>query len=31
LLTTFPAAGFTTIQRFENFNSGDLANGCPKG
>jgi hypothetical protein len=28
LQTTFPAAGFTTVQRFENFNSGDLANPC---
>jgi hypothetical protein len=32
LKTVFPVAGPTgptTIQRFENFNSGDLANGCP--
>ena len=31
LSTVFPAAGFTTINRFENFNSGDMANGCPSG
>jgi hypothetical protein len=29
LSTVFPAAGFTTINRFENFNSGDMPNGCP--
>lgn len=29
LLTTYPGAGFTPIQRYENFNSGDLANSCP--
>jgi len=28
LLTTHPAAGFTPIHRFENFNSGDMPNGC---
>jgi hypothetical protein len=28
LSTTFPVAGFTTVQRFENFNSGDFANPC---
>jgi hypothetical protein len=28
LSTTFPVAGFTTVQRFENFNSGDLSNPC---
>jgi hypothetical protein len=28
LLTTFPVAGFTTVQRFDNFNSGDLSNPC---
>jgi hypothetical protein len=28
LSTTFPRAGFTTVQRFENFNSGDLPNPC---
>jgi len=26
--TTFPVAGFTTVEAFENFNSGDLANPC---
>lgn len=31
LSTVFPAAGFTTINRYENFNSGDLSNGCPVG
>ena len=31
LLTTYPAAGFTTVQRFENFNSGNLPNACPVG
>ena len=30
-LTTYPVAGFTTVQRFENFNSGNLANACPVG
>ena len=29
LLTTFPVAGPTTIQRYDNFNSGDLTNACP--
>ena len=29
LQTVFPVAGFTTIKRFDNFNSGDLANPCP--
>jgi hypothetical protein len=28
LATTFPAAGFTTVQQFLNFNSGDIANPC---
>jgi hypothetical protein len=31
LLTTYPAPGFTTVSRYNNFNSGDLANGCPVG
>ena len=31
LSTTYPVAGFTTVQRFENFNSGNLANACPVG
>ena len=26
----FPATGFTTVTRFENFNSGDLVNPCTK-
>jgi len=26
--TTFPVAGFTTVERFENFNSGDIPNPC---
>jgi hypothetical protein len=30
LLTTYPSAA-GPIQRFENFNSGDLPNGCPAG
>jgi hypothetical protein len=29
LLTTYPGAGFTPIQRYENFNSGDHPNTCP--
>jgi hypothetical protein len=29
LLTLFPAAGFTPVYRYDNFNSGDLANPCP--
>ena len=29
LQTVYPAAGFTTILRYNNFNSGDLPNGCP--
>ena len=29
--TAYPVAGFTTVQRFENFNSGNLANACPVG
>ena len=29
LLTTYPGAGFTPIQRYENFNSGEHANTCP--
>jgi hypothetical protein len=31
LLQTFPGAGFHPIQRYENFNSGDLPNPCPAG
>jgi hypothetical protein len=31
LLTTYRAAGFTTVQRFENFNSGNLPNADPVG
>ena len=31
LSEVFPAAGFTPIIRFENFNSGDLANPCQLG
>ena len=31
LQTVYPAAGFTTIERYNNFNSGDLANPCPAG
>ena len=31
LLTTYPGAGFMPIQRYENFNSGDLPNDCPAG
>jgi hypothetical protein len=27
--TVFPAAGFMPVLRFENFNSGDMANPCP--
>jgi len=29
LKTVYPVAGFTTVERFNNFNSGDLANPCP--
>ncbi len=29
LQTVYPAAGFTTVLRFNNFNSGDMANPCP--
>ncbi len=29
LRTTYPGPGFTTFQRYNNFNSGDLSNGCP--
>jgi hypothetical protein len=29
LLTLFPVAGNTTVLRFDNFNSGDMANPCP--
>ena len=29
LQTVFPVAGPTTVLRFENFNSGDMANPCP--
>jgi hypothetical protein len=28
LKSVFPVAGFTTIERYENFNSGDMANPC---
>jgi hypothetical protein len=28
LKTVYPVAGFTTTQRYNNFNSGDLANPC---
>jgi len=31
LKSVFPAAGFTTVSRFENFNSGDLPNPCRAG
>ena len=31
LSTVFPEAGFTTRAFFENFNSGDMPNGCPVG
>jgi hypothetical protein len=29
LQTVFPVAGFTTVLRYENFNSGDIPNPCP--
>jgi hypothetical protein len=29
LQTVYPAAGFTTILRYNNFNSGDIRNPCP--
>jgi hypothetical protein len=29
LQTLFPAAGFTPVLRFDNFNSGDMPNPCP--
>ncbi len=29
LKTVYPAVGFTTIERFNNFNSGDFKNPCP--
>ncbi len=29
LTTVYPAAGFTTIERINNFNSGDIPNPCP--
>ncbi len=29
LATVFPAAGNTTVVRFDNFNSGDQTNPCP--
>jgi hypothetical protein len=31
LQTVYPAAGFTTVLRFNNFNSGNLSNPCPVG
>jgi hypothetical protein len=31
LQTVYPAAGFTTVLRYNNFNSGDVANPCPAG
>jgi hypothetical protein len=31
LLTTYPGAGFTPVQRYENFNSGTMPNTCPAG
>jgi hypothetical protein len=31
LQTVYPAAGFTTVTRFNNFNSGDRTNPCPVG
>ena len=31
LLTVYPTAGFTTVSRYNNFNSGDIANPCPMG
>jgi hypothetical protein len=31
LQTVYPAAGFTTVLRYNNFNSGDLSNPCPVG
>jgi hypothetical protein len=30
LQTVYPNAGFTTVLRFNNFNSGDMANPCPR-
>jgi hypothetical protein len=29
LKTVYPSVGFTTIERFNNFNSGDMPNPCP--
>jgi hypothetical protein len=29
LLTTYPGAGFTPVERYENFNSGTMPNTCP--
>jgi hypothetical protein len=29
LKTVYPAAGFTTVFRYNNFNSGDRRNPCP--
>jgi hypothetical protein len=31
LATVYPVAGFTTVTLLNNFNSGDLSNGCPAG
>ena len=31
LQTVYPAAGFTTVLRYNNFNSGDVPNPCPAG
>jgi len=31
LLTIYPTTGFTTLSRYNNFNSGDLRNPCPVG
>ena len=31
LLTVYPTTGFTTVSRYNNFNSGDIANPCPVG
>jgi hypothetical protein len=31
LQTVYPAAGFTTVLRYNNFNSGDRRNPCPVG
>ena len=31
LVTVYPTTGFTTVSRYNNFNSGDIANPCPVG